>query len=87
MEGLPSNKAVKLKDVDKTYREKAEPATMVEEERRLMYVAVTRAKKRLYVTLPKKKQDKPCGRSKFLKELNLPIVNCVDISKKVLILK
>ncbi|MED1746651.1 UvrD-helicase domain-containing protein [Brevibacillus borstelensis] len=86
--GLPSNKAVQLKDVDiQSCREKAEPPTTEEEERRLMYVAVTRARERVYVTFPKKKQDKPCGRSKFLKELNLPIVNSEEIRKKVLILK
>lgn len=86
--GLPSNKSIELKDVDiQSCKEKAEPPTTEEEERRLMYVAVTRARERVYVTFPKKKQDKPCGRSKFLKELNLPIVNCEEISNKVLILK
>ncbi|SFM42237.1 DNA helicase-2 / ATP-dependent DNA helicase PcrA [Paenibacillus sp. 1_12] len=73
--GLPSSHAVELKDVDvQSCREKAEPPTTEEEERRLMYVAVTRAQKKLYVTFPKTIQDKPCGRSKFLGELNLPIV-------------
>ncbi|WP_289137733.1 UvrD-helicase domain-containing protein [uncultured Brevibacillus sp.] len=86
--GLPSNKSVELKEVDiQSCKEKAEPPTTVEEERRLMYVAVTRARERVYVIFPKKKQDKPVGRSKFLKELNLPIVNCEEISNKVLILK
>ncbi|GKS10867.1 DNA helicase [Paenibacillus chitinolyticus] len=75
--GLPSSHAVELKDVDiHSCREKAEPPTTKEEERRLMYVAVTRAKKKLYVTFPKTIQEKPCGSSKFLKELNLPIIDC-----------
>ncbi|CCF16735.1 uvrD/REP helicase family protein [Brevibacillus laterosporus GI-9] len=79
--GLPSDHAVELKDVDvQSCREKAEPPTTEEEERRLMYVAVTRAKKNLYVTFPKTIQDKPCGRSKFLKELNLPILACDKVN-------
>ena len=79
--GLPSNHAVELKDVDvQSCREKAEPPTTEEEERRLMYVAVTRAKKKLYVTFPKTIQDKPCGRSKFLGELNLPILDCGKVN-------
>ncbi|WP_341282072.1 UvrD-helicase domain-containing protein [Paenibacillus sp. FSL H8-0537] len=80
--GLPSNHAVKLKEVDvQSCREKAEPPTTEEEERRLMYVAVTRAKKRVYVTFPKTVQDKPSARSKFLGELNLPIINCEEVRK------
>lgn len=74
--GLPSGYAVKLINVDVlSCREKAEPPTTEEEERRLMYVAVTRAQKKLFVTFPKTIQDKPCGRSIFLEELNLPIVD------------
>ncbi|WP_420540458.1 UvrD-helicase domain-containing protein (plasmid) [Paenibacillus polymyxa] len=79
--GLPSSHAVELKDVDvQSCREKAEPPTTEEEERRLMYVAVTRAQKNLYVTFPKAIQDKPCGRSKFLGELNLPIFDCDKVN-------
>lgn len=78
--GLPTSQSVPLKDVDiQSCREKAEPATTEEEERRLMYVAVTRAKERVYVTFPKIVQDKPSIRSKFLGELNLPIKNSSEI--------
>ncbi|MCR8659178.1 UvrD-helicase domain-containing protein [Paenibacillus endoradicis] len=79
--GLPSSHAVELKFVDvQSCREKAEPPTTEEEERRLMYVAVTRAQKKLYVTFPKTIQDKPCGRSKFLGELNLQILDCNNVN-------
>jgi len=79
--GLPSTPAVELKDVDiMSCREKAEPPTTEEEERRLMDVAVTRAKKKLYVTFPKIIQDKPSGRSKFLGELNLQILDCDKVN-------
>ncbi|MGG0173399.1 3'-5' exonuclease [Paenibacillus dokdonensis] len=79
--GLPSGHAVELKDVDvQSCREKAEPPTTLEEERRLMYVAVTRAKQKLYITYPKTIQDKPCGKSGFLKELNLPIIDSDKVS-------
>ncbi|WP_199926726.1 UvrD-helicase domain-containing protein [Brevibacillus brevis] len=72
--GLPSKRAVPLGTINMTLcREKAEPPTTIEEERRLMYVAVTRAKQNLYVTFPKTIQGKPCRRSIFLKELNLKI--------------
>ncbi|MBC2596646.1 ATP-dependent helicase [Bacillus velezensis] len=53
--------------------EKAEPPTTIEEERRLMYVAVTRPQHNLYVTFPKTINNKPCKRSIFLKELKIPI--------------
>ncbi|QTH44021.1 ATP-dependent helicase [Cohnella sp. LGH] len=74
--GLPSNRAVPLSKINLTEcREKAEPPTTVEEERRLMYVAATRAKHNLYVTFPKTIQDKPSKRSIFIKELSLPLRN------------
>ncbi|MFD0677070.1 MULTISPECIES: 3'-5' exonuclease [unclassified Paenibacillus] len=74
--GLPSNRAVPPSDVNVVEcREKAEPSTTTEEERRLMCVAATRAKHNLYVTFPKTVQGKPSKRSIFLKELNLPMKN------------
>jgi DNA helicase-2/ATP-dependent DNA helicase PcrA len=46
----------------------------MEEERRLMYVAITRAKKRLFLTRSKSRylygKREPSGRSRFLKELS-----------------
>ncbi|SCX81473.1 DNA helicase-2 / ATP-dependent DNA helicase PcrA [Paenibacillus polysaccharolyticus] len=73
---LPSNRAVALSSVDMNEcKEKAEPPTTHEEERRLMYVAATRAKNNLYVTFPKTIQDKPSKRSIFIKELRMPLKN------------
>jgi len=41
----------------------------LEEERRLMYVGVTRAKERLFLTYAKTKQEKPMKRSIFIEEM------------------
>lgn len=74
--GLPSHRAVTLSKINmEECKEKAEPPTTYEEERRLMYVAATRAKHNLYVTFPKTRQDKPSKRSMFIKELSLPLRN------------
>lgn len=73
-EGLPSHRAIpKDNSMIQELIEKAEPPSTIEEERRLMYVAVTRPKKNLYITFPKMVNDKPCKRSIFLKEIDLPI--------------
>lgn len=44
------------------------PGTLLEEERRLAYVAVTRAKQRLYITSPAANHGKPAALSRFLLE-------------------
>ncbi|WP_438298445.1 ATP-dependent helicase [Sporosarcina sp. FA15] len=73
-EGLPSKRAkeMNLTEIQECI-EKAEPPSTKQEERRLMYVAVTRPKKNLYITFPKMINGKPTKRSEFLKEINLPI--------------
>lgn len=52
---IPHKKAVKLVDI--------------EEERRMLYVAMTRAKKELYLMIPTKYNNKECIRSRFLNYL------------------
>ncbi len=75
-EGLPAKKAKLLNSLNITEcKEKAEPPPTIEEERRLMYVAVTRAKHNLYVTFPKTTQGKAIKRSSFIKHLGLQIRN------------
>ncbi|USK30831.1 ATP-dependent helicase [Bacillus sp. CMF21] len=75
-EGLPNKRAVKVSQTQLlSFIEQAEPPSTIEEERRLMYVAVTRPKKNLYITFPKYINDKPCKRSEFLKEIALPVNN------------
>lgn len=70
--GLPSNQSEDLRNADINGGiEKAEPIQTVEEERRLMYVAVTRAKKNLFVTAPAKNGEQTLDNSIFLKELGL----------------
>ncbi|MDM5338492.1 ATP-dependent helicase [Fictibacillus enclensis] len=73
--GLPSKRAIKKpnKTELKKHIEQADPPTTIEEERRLMYVAVTRPKKNLYITFPKTINDKPVKSSVFIKEIRLPI--------------
>ncbi|WP_159722530.1 ATP-dependent helicase [Enterococcus sp. CSURQ0835] len=53
--------------------QKANPATTLEEQRRLMYVAITRAKENLYVTFPQTVNQKPCRISPFIQEAGLNI--------------
>ena len=47
---------------------KAEPATTIEEERRLFYVAMTRARNRLYLCVPQMKNTRKLKVSRFVKE-------------------
>ncbi|MGE7683911.1 UvrD-helicase domain-containing protein [Peribacillus simplex] len=72
--GLPSKRAIKKpnKTELKKHVEQADPPSTIEEERRLMYVAVTRPKKNLYITLPKTINDKPVKSSVFINEIQLP---------------
>ena len=41
----------------------------IEEERRLFYVAMTRAKEKLYLLYPKQRYNKDTTRSRFIEEL------------------
>ncbi len=45
----------------------------LEEERRLMYVAVTRAKDHLYLSWVKRRRERPLRMSQFVKEMGVPI--------------
>ena len=47
---------------------KAEPVTTIEEERRLFYVAMTRARNRLYLCVPQMKNSRKLKVSRFIKE-------------------
>jgi DNA helicase-2/ATP-dependent DNA helicase PcrA len=49
-------------------KEQANPATTLEEQRRLLYVAMTRAKENLYLTYPRTINDKKTTPSLFLEE-------------------
>lgn len=60
-------------DVDSLV-EQASPPTTIEEQRRLMYVAITRAKENLYITYPRMVNNKPTIISPFVKESNIKIV-------------
>ena len=51
--------------------EKTETLAQLEEERRLFYVAVTRAKEYLYLSEVKSRHDRDAIRSRFLKELGI----------------
>jgi DNA helicase-2/ATP-dependent DNA helicase PcrA len=46
---------------------RSKTAAEIEEERRLLYVGVTRAKKELYISTLKSRYDKPTKPSRFLK--------------------
>lgn len=73
-DSLPNHHTVKKADCDlKKAKEEAAPPTTIEEQRRLMYVAITRAKENLYVTYPKMVNNKAIDISPFLKEAGLPI--------------
>ncbi len=58
---------------------KEDSATDYEEERRLYYVAMTRAKRELYITVPKRRYGKAVKPSRFVEEFR----NGIDYSKQV----
>ncbi|EOS8118552.1 MULTISPECIES: ATP-dependent helicase [Enterococcus] len=64
---LPYNGAREKKVIDSN-EIKAEPATTIEEERRLFYVAMTRARNRLYLCVPQMKNTRKLKVSRFVKE-------------------
>ena len=73
-DALPNHHTVKKAECDlKKAKEEAAPPTTMEEQRRLMYVAITRAKENLYVTYPKTVNNKATEPSPFLKEAGLPL--------------
>lgn len=73
-DALPNHHTVKKADCDlQKAREEGAPPTTLEEQRRLMYVAITRAKENLYVTYPKTVNNKTIEPSPFLKEAGLPL--------------
>lgn len=70
--GLPNQKAISKNNIDiKKEIIDANPTTTFEEERRLMYVAMTRAEKNLYLTVPSEFQGKPVKLSRFLAETGI----------------
>ncbi|MGL4730427.1 MAG: ATP-dependent helicase [Clostridium sp.] len=58
--------------------------TNLEEERRLLYVAITRAIENLYLIVPSKVQNKPYKTSSFVKECNYKIKLPFDINDNVI---
>lgn len=64
---LPYNGATEKKVIDSN-EIKVEPATTIEEERRLFYVAMTRARNRLYLCVPQMKNTRKLKVSRFVKE-------------------
>lgn len=72
---LPDYRAVEKNTVDlQPLIEQASPPTTMEEQRRLMYVAFTRAKENLYVTYPRAVNDKPTIVSQFINESNIEVI-------------
>lgn len=63
---IPHEKSYDIEDEDKKNEQ-------IEEERRLMYVAITRAKDRLCISLPKNKYGKKVSVSRFISEIEEPL--------------
>ncbi|MBF2599168.1 ATP-dependent helicase [Listeria seeligeri] len=72
---LPDHRAVEKNSIEiQPLIEQASPPTTIEEQRRLMYVALTRAKENLYVTYPRTVNGKPTIVSQFIKEFNIEVI-------------
>ena len=72
--GIPSSKAefkMSVRIPENEYFKLATPPTLIEEERRLMYVAVTRAKENLYLTLPENVGNGKTEQSMFIREMGI----------------
>jgi DNA helicase-2/ATP-dependent DNA helicase PcrA len=65
---LPHHRSLRWRDEDKTDLD----VDSLEEERRLAYVAITRAKESVYLCWPLQHQTRSLSRSPFLKEMTLP---------------
>lgn len=71
-DALPNHHTVEKAECDlQKAKGEAAPPTTLEEQRRLMYVAITRAKENLYVTYPKTVNNKSVEPSPFIKEAGL----------------
>lgn len=69
---LPYSGAVSKKDTQEEEL-KIEPVTTIEEERRLFYVAMTRARNRLYLCVPQFKGERKLKPSRFIKETGVKL--------------
>ena len=61
--------------------EKSKEGLLLEEERRLCYVGITRTKDRLYISFAKNRYDKPAKPSRFLKEMGLDMSVLIQKNK------
>ncbi len=63
---IPHEKSYDIEDEEKADEQ-------IEEERRLMYVAITRAKDRLCISCPQNKYGKKVSKSRFIDEIEEPL--------------
>ena len=63
---IPHEKSYDIDDEEKADEQ-------IEEERRLMYVAITRAKDRLCISCPQNKYGKKVSKSRFIDEIEEPL--------------
>lgn len=89
--GLEFHTVFILDVVDKTIPHfKSQSKEEIEEERRLLYVSMTRAKQKLFIYLPKQRYDKPIAPSPFIKDFSsthkkIQKKEKICISKKLII--